>query len=266
MSEWAEVERLASLVVSTYATQASVGFAYGQGSAFTGLSVDSDIDIVIIWDLDEVPDASARRAGRPGGTCDDPIQFDGESFALDKLQVDGRDVDVAHFTRATFDSWCTEVAAGDGWQVEVWPLPLHAVAGFVNGVILADSDGAARRVRQALHRPSPQLTAKTVTTLAQQLDGYANELEACLRRDDAWLVHHLVSRLMRLSYLAWFAAEGYYCPFPKHMRQWIQRLGLDREAARLDEEVWAATTAAERVDATRAFARLVVDLHRGESG
>jgi hypothetical protein len=257
---WSDLERAASLVVGSYAAQEPIGFAYGQGSAFTRFSADSDVDVVIIWDLDMVPESRARRAARPGGTRHDPVQFDGEFFALDKLRVDGRDVDVAHYTRASFESWCGEVDRGDGWQTDVWPLPLHSVAGFVYGTILADTDGSATRIREAIRIPSPRLVAKTAFTLTQELDGYASELQACVRRDDAWLLHHLAGRLMKHSYVAWFAAEGYYCPFPTHLWRWIRHLGLKRRASQLEEEVWASTTLPERVAAVVAFASHVASI------
>jgi len=250
---------VASIVVGAYAAHEPIGFAYGQGSAFTRFSTGSDVDVVIIWELDEVPGSRARRSARPGGTRHDPVQFDGESFALDKLRVDGRDVDVAHYTRATFESWCREVDRGDGWQNDAWPLPLHSVAGFVYGTVLADTDGSATRIREAIRIPSPRLAAKAVATLTQELDGYASELQACVRRDDAWLLHHLAGRLMKHGYIAWFAAEGHYCPFPKHLLRWIRHLGLERHASQLEEQVWASTTLADRVAAVVAFASRVAN-------
>ncbi|HEY0687742.1 MAG TPA: hypothetical protein VGD71_01770 [Kribbella sp.] len=47
---WSDLEGAASRVVGSYAAQGPIGFAYGQGSAFTRFSADSDVDVVIIWD------------------------------------------------------------------------------------------------------------------------------------------------------------------------------------------------------------------------
>jgi hypothetical protein len=212
-----------------------VTFAYGQGSAFAGFADGADIDVVAVWD--EVP-------ARP------QLTYRGADYALEKLVVEGQPVDLMHFSVAKFNEWCELVEGGGGWREEAWPLPLHVVGGFAAGVLLA---GDAGELQRRLRRPSPQYVEAVVGSLKAEASAYYDELRAAARRGDHWLFGRLTDRLIRHAYFAWFAKEGHYCPFPKHVDEWIHRLKLSPQLTELHAGVWRTTNLAERVDAIERF-------------
>lgn len=222
--------------VAAQVIPAGVAFAYGQGSAFTAFTDAADIDVVAVWD--EVPAT--------------PMTFRGAEYALEKIVVDGQQVDLMHFSVATFNQWCELVEGGGGWREEAWPLPLHVVGGFAAGVVLAGDAGALQR---RLRQPSPQYVSAVVDSLRAEASGYYEELRAAARRGDHWLFGRLTDRLLRHAYFAWFAKEGHYCPFPKHVDDWVRYLGLSSELGELQGEVWRAS---DRVGAIERFVGAVV--------
>jgi hypothetical protein len=232
-------------VLSAYRTCGPLGFAYGQGSTFTGFETDADLDIVLIWPAD-IPPAADRPAHQ---LCDPgvaPVQFDESAFGLDNLVVNRRDVQVAHYRRSTFDSWAEQVNNGEGWHGPAWPLPLHAVAGFVYGVPLADPHGDAAAIRERISTPSATLRSAIRESVAGELPEYRKTLTSSARRSENWLFHQLGSTLIKRAYAAWFTAEGFYLPFPKHLDRWIERFDLDRELARREQLIWRTSDLLER--------------------
>lgn len=247
------VERVLDAYGGTFA------FAYGQGSTFCGFETDADLDIVLIWP-EEIPAPAERPAGQ---LCDlgiAPVQFDEAACGLDTLVVSGRDTQVINFSRPTFDSWCEAVSAGEGWRGPAWPLPLHAVAGFVYGVLLADDDGEAAAIRERISVPSARLRGNTRETLAEELPGYRQALSSSARRAEGWLFHELTVKLTKHAYTTWFAAEGCYLPFPKHLDRWMERLGLDRDLALREQLIWRASDLTERQQVVLEFVDAVVAL------
>lgn len=99
-------EQVGRSVVTALAGCGKVDFAYGQGSVFTGFSTESDLDLVIIWAEDEPPPAASRPVGQLTDAGSTPTQFHDRTFGLDKMRVSGWEVDVAHYPRTRFDSWC----------------------------------------------------------------------------------------------------------------------------------------------------------------
>lgn len=239
-------EQVGRSVVTAFAGCGKVDFAYGQGSVFTGFSTESDLDLVIIWAEDEPPPAASRPVGQLTDAGSTPTQFHDRTFGLDKMRVSGWEVDVAHYPRTRFDSWCALVRDGDGWQQEEWPQPLHAVAGFVHGVLLADGEREGQAIREAMRTPAPRLIGKATGALAEQLPGYSDALLACADRGDEWLFHQLAARLVRHIYVAWFAVEGHHLPFPKRLGQWVRHPRLNEQGVRLERRIWAAGTLHER--------------------
>jgi hypothetical protein len=246
-------------VLNAYTTYGPLAFAYGQGSTFSGFETDADLDIVLIWP-DNIPACAKRPADQ---LCDPdvtPTQFDGAAFGLDNLIISNRDTRVINFSRSTFDSWCEAVSNGEGWRGPEWPLPLHAVAGFVYGVPLADGNGEAATIREQISRPSAKLRSNTCETLASELPEYRKALCSSARRSEGWLFHELTVTLAKHAYASWFAVEGCYLPFPKNLDRWITRLDLDRELAHLEQLIWRTSTLIERQHAVLEFVEGVVAL------
>ncbi|MGI5284305.1 hypothetical protein ACQEVF_13310 [Nonomuraea polychroma] len=244
--------------MAAFAGCGAMDFAYGQGSVFTGFTTLSDLDIVIIRSESEPPPPGRRpveRLSEPGSA---PTQFHDLTFGLDKMRVSGWEVDVVHYTRTRFDSWCTLVKAGDGWQEEEWPQPLHTAAGFVHGTLLVDGERVGHAIRESIRTPPPQLITKSTAALEQQLPTYRDALLDCADRGDEWLFHQLAAQLVKQIYITWFALEGHYLPFPKRLRQWIQHLGLNEQGARLERRIWETVSLYERRLAIVRFADYVL--------
>lgn len=252
-----DIVSVAQSTVEAYAATDSMSFAYGQGSRFAGFTADSDLDIVIVWDGDHLPAPNRRPARKLSEQ--EPVQFHEPTFALDKLVIGGQDVDIAHYPLATFHSWCREVAAGDGWQVPTWPQPLHAVAGFRYGITIADPFEAAGQARERLHTPNRRLLTKAVALLRDELPTYRRDLDSCVQHGDGWLFHELATTLVKHCYVAWFAAEGHHCPFPKHLDAWVRHLGLSPVRARLARGIWAAVDLRARRLAIDRFAASLIE-------
>ncbi len=249
---------LVNRVIERYEVCGRLAFSYGQGSTFSGFSAESDVDLVMIWD-EAIPEERPLRL-LCDADVDEPVRFDGPHYGLDKLVMNGREVDVAHYSRATFDSWCAAVGAGDGWQEHAWPLPLHAVAGFVYGTQLADPRGAGAGILDSIRTPPVELHRKARSLVVEELPVYRDDLARCAERGDGWLFERLAGGLMKHAYVTWFAAENCYLPFPKHLHRWIDRLGLDADLARHHSEVWEQTRLSERQRAMVDFVERVAAL------
>jgi hypothetical protein len=232
------VSQIAHKVITEYRRIGGLAFGYGQGSVFTGFSQDADLDINLVWEHAFPP---ARETRPVGLLCDPghaPVQFDEAALALDKLWVAGRQVDVVHHARKTFDGWLEQVRDGDGWQEPVWPLPLFAVSAFFYGVLLDDAHGEGALAQAALVQFPDALVHKTHEALAQKFPFYRGELAACVRRGDGWLFHDLLGKLLRDTYISWFAAEHRYCPHPKRLQGWIERFDMNAEIAEIERKIW----------------------------
>jgi hypothetical protein len=255
----ASVSIVVERVLEAYTRCGPLAFAYGQGSTFCGFETDADLDIVLIW-RDAIPTRAERAECE---LCDPgvmPVQFDDSASGLDNLIIGGRDTQVINFSRSTFGSWCATVGDGEGWRDRAWPLPLYAVAGFVYGMPLADDDGEAAAIRELLAVPSAKLRSNTLETLVNDLPGYREALGSSARRGEGWLFHELTVGLIKNAYASWFAAEGCYLPFPKHINSWVERLDLDRGLAHLDQLIWQTPDLIERQEAILEFADGVVAL------
>lgn len=237
---------VATRIVDAHRPLGGLAFGYGQGSVLTGFTTDSDLDIVLVWDREEVPPSGERPAGALCDVGHASRQHSLPGLAVDNLRVDGWPVDVAHFPLRTFRSWCRQVRDGGGWREHEWPLPLHAVAGFVHGPDLGDPHGLAAVARTELAVLPAPLAAATRAALAEARDAYGPDLGAAADAGHGWLFHSLLTPLMQTAYFAWFAAEGRYCPFPKHLWAWTERFGLDRDITALDEQLWGANGLPER--------------------
>lgn len=94
-----EVRPIAQKVITEYRHPGGLAFAYGQGSVFMGFSQDADLNINLVWENASPPARDKRPVKLLCDMGHTPVQFDQDSLALDKLWVDGRQVDVVHHPR-----------------------------------------------------------------------------------------------------------------------------------------------------------------------
>lgn len=254
------VDHITRKVITEYRRIGDLAFAYGQGSVFAGFSQDSDLDINLIWEQPFPPQRSVRPVAFLCDAQHEPIQFDESSLALDKLWVDGRQVDVLHHSRKTFDHWLEQVRAGDGWHESVWPLPLFSVAGFFYGVLLDDDRGYGSKAHIALSTFPDALLRKTHETLVRNFTSYQDELAACVQRNDGWLFHELLSKLLRDSYITWFATEHHYCPHLKRLHHWIKRFNMDVQIAEMEQKLWQVPALPPKLQLTTEIVEKILHL------
>lgn len=233
-----DVKHVAQKVLAQYYHLGGMAFAYGQGSVFTGFSEDADLDINLVWDRPCPPLPEERPITLLCDASHEPVQFDNASLALDKLWVDSRQVDVLHQSQEMFDQKLEQVRGGDGWQEATWPLTLFAVAGFFYGILLDDPHGAGTHAHAALEQFPEALVRKTHEALADNFSFYQDELTACVQREDGWLFHDLLGKLLRDTYITWFAAEQRYCPHLKRIHCWIERFHLNTQIAEVEQRIW----------------------------
>lgn len=62
-----------------------------------------------------------------------------------------------------------------------------------------------------------------------------------------------------MEYVLLFAIAGHYCPFPKHLSAWFDRLGVDPYLVALDRRVWDATKPEAQTVAAEHLASALLD-------
>lgn len=205
---------------------------YGQGSVIAGLTDDSDLDLILVWD-DDSPTAATLP---PQSTLSKHGQL-----ALEHGRVDGYDVDLMHVPRRTFDGWISELEQGGGWSGTAWPLPIHVAAGLAESKLLLDPTGLGAELRARVQTPAEALVANVRRHLDTAAPGFIKESYRAAERDNRWLHASLAVDLHKLIYTAWFLGEGHYPPFPKYLPQWYDRFGMSPEIRHLESTYWAAT-------------------------
>lgn len=228
-----------------------LSWMYGQGSVITGLTQDSDLDLILIWDKD-VPNASTL----PGQSKLTPHG----RLALEQTRLDGYDVDLMHVPRRTFENWMGELEQGDGWAGTAWPLPIYVAAGLAEAELLLDPTGLGAEHRSRVQTPAAPLVANVRRQLEAAAPGFIKELYRAAERENRWLHASLAVQLHKLIYTAWFLFEGHYPPFPKYLPRRYERFGMDREIQGLEATYWATRNPAEGTAALESLAAAVLNL------
>jgi hypothetical protein len=224
---------------------------YGQGSVITGLTDDSDLDLILIWDND-APTAPTL-PGQSSATVHGQL-------VLEQSNVDGHDVDLMHVPRRTFENWMGELEQGDGWDGTAWPLPIYVAAGLAESELLLDPTGLGAEHRSRVQTPAAPLVANVRYQLEATAPHFIKELRRSAERENRWLHANLAVQLHKLIYTAWFLLEGHYPPFPKYLTQWYERFGMDPQIQSLEATYWAAHDLAEGTSALERLAVTVLNL------
>lgn len=224
---------------------------YCHGSVITGLTEDSDLDLILVWDQDVF--------GAPTMPGQSKLTAHGQ-LALEQSYVDGYDVDLMHVPRRMFETWIGELKEGDGWAGTAWPLPIYVASGLAESELLLDPTGLGAEYRSRVQTPAPALVANVRRRLEAAVPGFVNELRRSAEREDRWLHAHLAVQFHKLIYTAWFLFEGHYPPFPKYLPQWYERFGMNREIQRLEATYWACRDLTEGTAALESLAAAVLNL------
>jgi hypothetical protein len=241
------VERL----VDHYRHTSDLSWIYGQGSVITGLTEDSDLDLILIWNQD-VPTAPTL----PGQSN---LTGHGQ-LALEQSNVDGFDVDLMHIPRRMFETWMSELEQGEGWAGTAWPLPIYVAAGLAESELLLDPTGFGAEHRSRVQTPPAPLVAKVRRHLEAAAPGFIKELRRSAERENQWLHAHLAVQLHKLIYTAWFLFEGHYPPFPKYLPHWYDRFAMNREIQNLEATYWSTHNLTEATTALDSLTTAVLDL------
>ena len=220
---------------------------YGQGSVITGLSEDSDLDLILVWEEDvpsapTLPDATATSQGE---------------LLLEQSRLDGYDIDLMHIPRLTFDGWLSELEQGEGWSDTAWPSPIYVAAGLAEAKLLLDPTGHGAAERSRVQVPAAALVARVRNQLEAAAPGFIKELRSAAEKEHRWLHASLAVQLHKLTYTAWFLVEGHYPPFPKYLPQWCERYGMNSHVRSLEAAYW---TAPDPTTALEALVAAVLDL------
>ncbi|GAB3234370.1 hypothetical protein GCM10027447_31400 [Glycomyces halotolerans] len=203
-----------------------LAFAYAHGPALTGFGEDAEL--VCVWEAATVPaDVNAE---------------------------------AVHLTVAAFDGFLDRLRHGDGWQ---YPRdePLHVMARFAEGILLADDSELGSRARADVTE-FPQALADA------SREAVEHEAEAIAKRlgdaEDHWELAEVLNVGLHRAYVALFAASGHFFPGREHRREYVERYFLDEEVPAAETQLWAAleAPAGERPrllpEAWRALARAVL--------
>jgi hypothetical protein len=243
------VASVVARIVDQYRGRDGLSWMYGQGSVMTGLTEDSDLDLVLVWSED-VPAAATL-----------PATFVRHGpLALEKAEVGGYDVDLMHLPLSTFDGWMSELERGDGWAGTAWPLPIYVAAGLAESALLLDPSGLGAEHRLRVQTPADPLVSKVRQQLAAAAPAFVNELRRAAAGGNHWLHADLAVQLHKLINTAWFLAEGHYPPFPKYLPRWYERFGMDPEIQRLEAAYWEIGDPAEAAERLQALATAVLAL------
>ena len=238
-------------LIEHYRRADGLSWMYGQGSVITGLTDDSDLDLILIWDQD-VP-STPTLPGQPKLTAHGQL-------ALEKSTVDGYDVDLMHVPRRTFETWMSELDQGNGWAGAAWPLPVYVAAGLAESELLLDPTGLGAAHRARVQTPAAPLVTNVRRQLEAAAPGFIKELRRAADRDNRWLHAHLAVQLHKLIYTAWFLFEGHYPPFPKYLPRWYERFGMNHEVQKLEATYWSTRDPSEGTAALESLATAVLDL------
>lgn len=220
------VLRLANDVLAEMNDDERLAFAYAHGPALTGFG--DDAELVCVWDCAQVPPEASG--------------------------------DAAHLTVAGFESLLSRLLAGEGWR-EPGDEPLHVIARFADGILLADDSELGSKARaevtvfpQELADASREAVERERETVAKRLGDPA----------DPWEMAETLSGGLHRAYVALFAAGGYFFQGREHRREFVERYHLGGEVSEAEDRLGSAlgAPAAERPQAVpeawRAFAEAVL--------
>jgi hypothetical protein len=221
------VLRLSTDVLAEINDDERLAFAYAHGPALSGFGEDAEL--VCVWETDTVPAEASAEA--------------------------------VHLTVARFQAHLEALDRGEGWE-RPGDEPLHVIARFAEGTLLADDSELGSRARaeatefpQALADASREVVAAEVEALAKRL-GDAS---------DPWELSETLTEGLHRAYVALFAAGGYFFPGHEHRTAFIERYVLGDEVPEAEAAVWAAAAAPlpERAEALpaawRTLAKTVLD-------
>jgi hypothetical protein len=102
-----------SRLLPEYAGLGTLASAHLQGSLVLGYTDRADLDVVLVWDLAEVPTGREALVARLDERRREwPEAIDYRDVHLDRLVLEGQDVEVAHYTLERLEQAIESVRTG----------------------------------------------------------------------------------------------------------------------------------------------------------
>src|SRR5437588_2687500 len=203
---------IAAMAVDRYRPAGSPVLAWAQGSLARGLTTSTDLDLVLVW-ATAIPTDAQRTAWH----------YSDGTFHLDRTEIKGRKVEVAHRTRSDLDQFVDAIERGDLRHVGVLE-PLPSASAILHGELLGGDLAVWQSLRSRLDPLPPAtrsgLLRRAANNRAYQLDA----ITTSLRRDDWYALEHQLLNVLHDQVLpAVFARVGAYYPG----RKWTLRIAAD---------------------------------------
>lgn len=243
-------------IIPDYETLGSISFAWVQGSVVSGYTEKGDYDVILAWDLEELP------RGREGVVShlderdpENPFVVDHRDINIDRFVMGEQEFNIGHATPSGFRRFHVEpVLSGLPFRDEDILQPVVAVSGFFYGDVLIDRKGEAASIKNTLSNFPPALRKEALRLLRiHRID--LPTLRALGERAD-WIPYFRdLARIVRNILLAVFASYDVYYPGDKWVLRAFDRFSIERAAVSTWEAIWTrGASPAEQSEAADSLA------------
>jgi hypothetical protein len=201
--------------------------AHLQGSLVLGYTDRADLDVVLVWDQEEVPTGREALVARLDERQREwPEAIDYRDVHLDRLVLDGQDVEVAHYTLGRLEQALESVRTGSDLPGRAIVDPLALAAGVRNAVFLFDPAGHGRRLQDSLRVFPEHLRTGTRRAVFNNRERNLADLRRFAERDDRFAFQSALVGTGRRVLQALLAARGRYWSGDKWCRVALERAGF----------------------------------------
>lgn len=228
-------------IIPEYEVLGPISFAWEQGSVVSGYTTKGDYDVVLAWDLADLPREERRSVvvRLDESNRDHPFVVDYRDINIDRFVVEGQEFNIGHATTAGFRRFHVDpVLAGVAFREEDILQPVVTVSGFYYGNVLLDRKGEGASIKDAL-RSFPEPLRKEARRLLPLCRDDLPVLTRLGERGD-WIPYFRdLSRIVRTMLFALFAAHDVYYPGDKWILKALERFAIGADAAGAWEQIWS---------------------------
>lgn len=245
-------------VFPRYAGLGALVFAYLQGSLVSGYTDAGDLDVIAVWDEQQVP--TNRAAVVSGLDARDPPAssvVDYRDVHLDRFVLAGQEYNVGHHALPDFRALVG--AALDGRQLpgEGVLNPQALVAGFRGTEMLLDERGIGAELMAAVATFPPRLKEQARHALRNRTAGMLTDLRKYAAQEDWFAFQWALVAALRTALQILFAVNEAYYPDDKWLRRAMLRGGFPPSViAAFDRAVGPDAPPAKRIAAVETLMHL----------
>lgn len=245
-------------VLPAYEELGGVSFAWAQGSVVSGYTAKGDYDVILAWDLENIPvDRSSVVARLDEPDPEHPFVVNHRDINIDRFTIEGQEFNIGHATPQGFRKFHVEpVLQGIAFKEEDILQPVVAVSGFNYGEVLIDRTDEASLIRQLLE-PFPPKLREEALRLLQARRSELSTTRALGERGD-WIPYFgNMTRIVQSILLALFSSHDVYYPGDKWVIQALERFSIEASSVDVWNEIWkVAASPSDRTTAAQALADL----------